>query len=133
MVLIQTKQTDYEVIPEGTYDGKFKGVDEKSNEKGSYYLWRFDVVGRSGRAAEVVGNSPLSFGPRAKAFKWAGALRGREYTPGEPIEIDALIGKPCKVVVLKEPRNDGNGDRNVIAAVLPVGGGGAPDNGDEPF
>lgn len=132
MTVIQTKKTDYEVIPAGSYPGVFKGIEEKTNDKGPYYLWRFEVTGKSGKTADVIGMSGTSFGPKAAAFGWMGVLRGAPIEPGEGIDIDSLVGHDCIVVVTTEPRSDGQGDRNKIVALQPRHKTAAMDD-EEPF
>lgn len=133
MTVIQTKKTDYETVPAGTYPAVFKGIEEKTNDKGAYYMWRFEVTGKTGKTADVVGSSSTSFGPKAAAFGWAGILRGAPYEPGDGINIEELVGRECMVVVTKEPRSDGQGDRNKIIALQPRHKTASLDEDEEPF
>ncbi len=136
MPLTFTVPAPYEaqpIIPAGVYDATLKSVEEREstqpsqydNGSTSYLFWTFAIVGKK-KTVEVSGSSSPRFGPKAKANRWVSALLGRKLATGEVIDLEALIGKPCKLTVTLET-DDQNFERNRIGDVLPMG------TGEEPF
>lgn len=130
---IQTKEkSEFPVIPEGTYPVKLLTIEERDGAKGPYYLWRFEATGNTGKTATVIGMSDPSFGPGAKAFKWAGVLRGRDYEPGEKIRVADLKAGKAMAVVTKIVKKDGTPGNNIVA-LLAAGGASPARTDEEPF
>lgn len=98
-------------VPAGTYPATFQGVEEKTSarDQSAYLRWSFTVA-----EGDVSGTSSTNTGPMSKAHKWLKGVTGRSPKPDETFDTDALIGRPCMVVL---ETND-NGFSNVVD-VLP--------------
>lgn len=91
----------------GAYEAVLERIELRESPDGREYLrWWFEVRSRSG-TARLTATSSTSLGPRAKARRWLEALLGRPLQPGEEVDLAALEGTPCTVVVAATNRPDG--------------------------
>lgn len=94
------------MVPAGTYQGTFEGIEEKESKRdGAPYLrWQFTVRTPAGNK-DVSGVSSTNTGPKSKAYGWLSGLLGRKPQPDELIDDEALAGAACLVVL--EENDDG--------------------------
>jgi hypothetical protein len=104
-------------VPAGTYQAMFAGLEEKTSKRdgGLYFRWAFEARTADG-VKDVSGTSSANTGPKAKSYAWLSSLLGRKPLPDEVIDDDALVGRPC-VVVLEQ--ND-EGFSNVVDVLPPA-------------
>ena len=88
----------YELLDDGVYEAEFRGIEERQKEDGVFYLWSF-AVDYDGREIPVSGASSPKFGPKAKARAWAEAILGRAIQAVETVDVDALAGRPCQLIL----------------------------------
>jgi hypothetical protein len=107
------KATVTDVIPAvlpGMYPARFDGVEDASNETGSYWKWTFtlDVPGVSigdveqygdeGALIPVTATSSPRITPRTKAAQYLEGL-GVKVEVGTEVDFDALAGRTCQVII----------------------------------
>lgn len=85
------------VLPAGVYDARFAAIEEKTNDQGLYWLWRF--VARNGdEDVEVTATTSPRITPRTKAAKFLLGM-GVNAAVGENVDFGDLIEMPVKIVV----------------------------------
>jgi hypothetical protein len=105
-----------ENLPDGLYQGRLFGIEERESDTGPYLRWSVDIEYK-GDTVKRAGNTSASFGPKSKAYRWATALLGRRPRAGEEIDADKLAGRPCLVQITTTEGPDGGFNR--IEAILP--------------
>lgn len=97
----------YETPQAGLYSAILRDVEERTTDDGRmYYLWRFEIETRTGKTI-VSKPTSTSSGPRSTARSIVEALLNRELEPGEEVELEDLLDKPCAIVVERAFRADG--------------------------
>jgi hypothetical protein len=96
-------------IADGTYEATLLSItlQEPKPEVGTgqpYLRWTFCVYDPDEHpdGAEMIANSSLMFGPKAKARRWAQTILGRMLEPGEELDTDELCPAVCQVIVKKD-------------------------------
>jgi hypothetical protein len=80
----------------GTYQAFFSFSEVKTSDAwGDFRVWGFEIPG----AGDISGGSSMAVGPKSKGGRWLAAILGRVPEKGERIDLDALVGRPCLVVV----------------------------------
>src|SRR5829696_7370940 len=102
------------VLEGGAYDAKVVNVEQKETKFGDRLMWTFDLPGEN---AQVVGFTSMSPSTKAKAYKWAVAIKG-EIDPKLGWGPEDLIGGEC-VVVLEAVEDAQGTDKNKVAKVKP--------------
>lgn len=82
-------------------------------EDRSFIIWHFAVDEEGFEGVTLTAISSTSFGPKAKARRWAGAIRRKKYEDGEKVREDDLKGKPVILNVDLEEN-----DRGMFAKVV---------------
>jgi hypothetical protein len=110
-------------VKPGVYDAILTQVEERTSENGPYLLWHFELANGGGTLKRP---TSTKFGPQSNARQIVEALLGEPLAVGQVIEVEDLLGRPCRLVVGTATLADG---RKVsrIERVLPA------DNGDAPF
>ena len=94
-----------DLISPGTYDAELKGiVTIKGTDKNNLFLEFGLINGRvvRGWLASSTGNE---FRVEIKnSQRWIAALLGRETRQGEEVDLEKLVGRACRVVVVHERR-----------------------------
>jgi hypothetical protein len=97
------------VLP-GMYPARFDGVEDASNETGTYWKWTFTLdvpatsigdtaqYGEDGALIPVTATSSPRITPRTKAAQYLEGL-GVKVDVGTEVDFDTLIGKSCQVIV----------------------------------
>ncbi|MCK5386805.1 MAG: hypothetical protein KAJ39_06445 [Gammaproteobacteria bacterium] len=92
------------LVDEGVFDAEVtsivmvKDVEVVRNdvtEKVDMLRWTFSTPD----GLDLPGTSSTKFGPKSKAFEWAGKILGREIQIGEVLKPSDLKGKQCQVVI----------------------------------
>jgi hypothetical protein len=113
------KATVTDIIPAvlpGVFPARLDTIEEKSNETGKYWLWSFTLAvpalqigdmeqwapaeGEGGSLIPVTGTTSPRITPRTKAAKWVEALGKVKVEVGTEIDLEALHGKHCQVVII---------------------------------
>jgi hypothetical protein len=84
------------LLPEGTYTGTLKKVEEKSNADGGYLLWTFSIS-HHGEAKTVSGVTGMSLDQGSKERFWVEALIGRPLKDQEEVDMERLYGRACRM------------------------------------
>jgi hypothetical protein len=103
-----------EGVNPGTYEARFAGIEEKNSDQyGTFWAWQFDVLLDDGPRS-VSGASSPKLGRSTKARGWVEVLLGRDLEPGEDVDFEMLVDRPCMVVVEADSRGYGK-----VGDVLP--------------
>jgi hypothetical protein len=105
-------------VPPGEYRAVLACVEERTGSYGAYLLWKFGIQ-HDGQEAIVTARSSTTFSIGTKPRRFAEVLLGRAYADGEDIDLEALYGAACQVVVTIEEREDGS-FTNLVERVLPL-------------
>jgi hypothetical protein len=133
MALKFTAQAAQPILNRGLYNATLERVEMRPGPNGDFLMWLFSVVADG---VEVTIGRPTStkFTVGSKAHQYVSALTGQQLKPEEEVDLEALYGAPCQVLVTVA-RLDGSGARvNRIESVLaytPESQNGG--NGDVPF
>ena len=93
-------------LPAGEYDAIVAQITSRTGERGEFLLWSFRLA-VNGEDRYLHAASSTKFSPKSKTRAWVHALLGGRLGPGETIETDALVGKPCRVRVTQAELDDG--------------------------
>lgn len=115
--------TEFTGTPVGLYVCEVTGIDEWISETPSIYgndspqaKWLFTIRQIIDSDADepdmligqdIWGFSTVSMGRKAKMRQWVEQILGRSILEDEEIEDDDLIGRRCKVSIVKHTRQDG--------------------------
>ena len=90
------EQMDYEPMDIGSYEAVFTRYEQDEMEFGPVYKLYFHITND-----EVYEGKELSrlvsqkFNPKSNLFQTVQGLLGRPIRPGEEIDLDDLLGRPC--------------------------------------
>lgn len=119
--MVQATATAYTPTPRGTYRGKLTAIEEKKNDNGTFWIWKFTLIEDiEGETVEeeferFVTTSSTNFGPKSKARGWVHNMIGRELDTKETIDFDtALVGKNYILTI------GINNDKNTLDAITPA-------------
>jgi len=104
-----------EPLPTGEYRVELVAIELDSGQYGEQLRWTFRVL-EKGR--NLVAYSSFSPSLASKCMRWASALLGRPIQAGEPVDLEALVGKTAVAVVVKKRKDDGR-EFNAIEDLLP--------------
>jgi hypothetical protein len=100
----------YETLDTGVYHATVREITITEGKYGPQLQWDFDLVeGGSQR-----GWTGVNMSPKAKLTKWVLAIIGQ--VP-DAIETNTLIGKPCRLSLVIDTKEDGS-EFNKLDAVL---------------
>lgn len=131
------KQTsNYKPAPAGTHIARCYGCISLGTQTSAHFapsfkiLYQFELsnemVERDGKKKPMVINKEytLSLSPKSNLRKviesWRGKLTDQEL---KGFDVSVMVGQPCMISIIHEPRKDGGGMRDVITAItaLPKG------------
>ncbi len=112
------KAKEYRTLEEGCYPALLENIEEREGSTGRYCRWVFAAQSPQGDPIPVAGLTSLRSGPKAKGRQWVEAILGSKMKAGEEIDLDELVGKPCRVQVTVVDLEDG-GRFNRVEKVLP--------------
>lgn len=123
----ENKEFDRPLIPSKLYDVahlKSYRVYRRKKDDAERMVWNFEIIGKNGAAVEIPGFTSTKFGITkdgtvATARKWAAAIQGLKPTDEVMSDMDALIGKPCKV--LTTTIGEGDDEHSIVDVVFPAG------------
>jgi hypothetical protein len=118
MALRFTATNSQAPLPAGVYAATLEAIEERQGQNGPFLLWRF-VVEAEGRTLGIGAPTSMKFSPTAKARQFTEVLLGRSLAPGEEIDLDTLLGRPCRVV-LSVGELDEHSTVNRIETLLPA-------------
>jgi hypothetical protein len=116
-VPILTSSQAFELFDSGSYRATFGGAEELLSEDGRPWLrWLWNITKLDGTIAQFSEGSSMKLSPKSKAYPWVTALLGRSIVLGEDVDLDALVGTDCQVLLTKEKLSNGE-FRNRLAEV----------------
>jgi hypothetical protein len=105
-------------LPAGVYAATLETIEERQGVNGAYLRWCFHIE-TDGREISVGALSSVKFSPTAKARQFAEVLLGRALAPGEEIDLAALFGRACRVVLTVGELDD-HSTVNRVETLLPA-------------
>lgn len=120
-----TVQTGYDPIPTGEYTAELttlRVVDNPFDANKKQLEWTFTLRGGAHDGRTLRAYSSLSPSSKSKLVQWASALLQRNVAQvDETLDLNTLIGRSCRIVVLCRPKPDGSGEMyNRVDSVLPI-------------
>ena len=99
---------DHVTVDEDTYPGVLRDIEpsEEDGPFGPYLTWTAGILTDDGEV-EVEGRTSDRWKGNTKARAWYSAMLGRPLVKGEDIDLDAVIGKPARFVVIVVESNKG--------------------------
>ena len=92
-------------VEDGMYDASLAGIALKTWDSPDgtreFLVWTFDV-NYGGEVVALDGTSSKMFSPKSKGFEWVSGLLGRAPGVGDDIDVDALVGTACRVLIAKD-------------------------------
>ena len=87
---------DYEPMDIGSYDAVFTRYEEDEMEFGPVYKLFFKITNdEEYEGKELSRLVSQKFNPKSNLFQTVQGLLGRPIRPGEAIDLDDLLGRPC--------------------------------------
>jgi hypothetical protein len=112
------------------YPATLAAVVEADSEFGPQLEWTWTLATPDGdeRTLRSWCKRVAFLSPKSKAAGIIGALLGRPitYNPPERVDIEALVGRPVRLMVTVENRADGSAFNKITQVLAPVAGGQAP-------
>jgi hypothetical protein len=115
-------EATYEVLEPGIYSAVLKTIGSGTGEYGEYLRFEWSALDEDGHETETEISALCNpiLNSRSKLSAWASAHLNRTLTVGEEVDLDECVGKKVMLTLTVEPRKDGQGDRNRVAAVSPL-------------
>jgi hypothetical protein len=118
MKLVFTAFGNNDPLPTSRYSATLVGVEVHEGKNGPYLVWKFGIEAE-GQETVVNTNTGMDFTPHSRERLGAEALQGREYGHDEDVDVEALNGAGCEVIVDIKKRDDGT-SFNLVERVLAV-------------
>jgi hypothetical protein len=88
--------SDYEPMDIGSYEAIFTRYEEGEMEHGPVYKLFFEITNdEEYEGKELSRLVSQKFNPKSNLFQTVQGLLGRPIRPGEEIDLDDLVGRPC--------------------------------------
>lgn len=114
-------KSEFEVYPVGEYLAQVVDFEETEGNFGPQFRFRFEFLKPKAYAGKQISawcSKKLAGGSKkSKLWTWVEAAYNRPLTEGEEVDIDLLIGRQVVLVVVTEPKSDGDGEFNKITSV----------------
>jgi len=89
-------ESNYEPMDIGSYEAVFTHYEEDEMEHGPVYKLYFEITNdEEYQGKELSRLVSQKFNPKSNLFQTVQGLLGRPIRPGEVIDLDELIGRPC--------------------------------------
>jgi hypothetical protein len=119
MALKFTAQAAQPVLNRGLYNATLERVELRTGPNSDYLMWLFSVIA-DGVTVTIGRPSSTKFTTGSKAYQYVQALTGQDLKPEEEIDLEALYGSPCQLL-LTVVKLDGSGVAvNRVENVLPA-------------
>lgn len=108
---------DYAEVEDGEYAATVTKIEDLDTQYGPAYKIHFDL----GDGITLTGlcNVPDNFSPKSKVYQWYCAAMGvKELDEDEEVDIDAMIGRKCRVLV--EQREGKERTWATVTKVMPL-------------
>jgi hypothetical protein len=90
------ESSDYEPMDTGSYEAVFTRYEEDEMEFGPVYKLHFEITNdEEHEGKELSRLVSQKFNPKSNLFQTVQGLLGRPIRPGEVIDLDDLVGRPC--------------------------------------
>lgn len=110
---------DSEPMPTGEYPVKLVELTTVDGKYGEQLRYKFEVVKGEYAGRTLTAFATPSGNPASKCIRWASALLERTLQAGEQVDLESLIGRYARAVVVVKSTADGR-EVNVIQEILPA-------------
>jgi len=110
---------DTEPMPTGEYPVKLVELTTVDGKYGEQLRFKFEVVKGDYAGRTLIAFATPSGNPASKCVRWASALLERALQAGEQLDLQSLIGRYARAVVVVKASGDGR-EVNVIQEILPA-------------
>lgn len=108
-----------EPIPTGEYPVQLKELTTVDGKYGEQLRFKFEVVKGEYAGRVLIAFASPSGSPNSKCVRWASALMGRTPQAGEQLDLQELVGKYARAVVVVKSTADGR-EVNAVQEILPA-------------
>ncbi len=125
-MLLKPKSKDVALVPDGTYQAQLSKVTRFDNAYGTRIGFEFTLQGSGVDGQKVMRSTSPNLSPSGKLADVLEGLLGRKLKPSElsgGLDVEALIGKECRVMVLQAKSRNGATYSNVERIFPLVGAG----------
>jgi len=113
----------FAAVPADVYPVVVSKIEEKEMEFGPTILVSFTISDGEHAATVITGLASKSLNVKAKLRGWVEAITGKNLAnaaEGTNVDLERLVGKPCRISVSVVPGKDGTGEFNRVTSVLPI-------------
>jgi class 3 adenylate cyclase len=108
-----------EPLPTGEYPVKLVELTTVDGKYGEQLRFKFEVVKGDYAGRTLIAFATPSGNPASKCVRWASALLERTLQAGEQVDLESLIGRYARAVVVVKSTADGR-EVNAVQEILPV-------------
>lgn len=116
-VVITVQESD--PLPTGEYPVKLAELTTIDGKYGEQLRFKFEVVRGNYAGRTLIAFATPSGSPASKCVRWASALLERTLQAGEQVDLESLIGRYARAVVVVKSTADGR-EVNTIQEILPA-------------
>lgn len=116
VMLLKPKSTAAAVVPDGTYKAQLTKVTQFDNAYGQRIGFEFTLQAHGVEGQRVMRSTAPNLSPSSKLADVLRGILGRELTTDELVkgmDVEALVGRECSVLVLSARGKNGNTYSNV--------------------
>ena len=114
--------TEYEPLPEGTYDATLKNIEPGDDSQyGPTMRWTFALNGDL-PVSEITAVKSAKFSNRSDNYKWALRLGHPAKTSLSSENVKGLIGRPCQLSIIVESGEDDTQFNRIESVLHPTMG-----------
>lgn len=116
--MVITVQTN-EPLPVGEYPVKLVELTTIDGKYGEQLRYKFEVVKGEYAGRTLIAFATPSGNTSSKCIRWAQSLLGRALQAGEQLDLQSLVGKYARAIVVVKSIGDGR-EVNTIQEILPA-------------
>ena len=123
VMLLKPKNTAAAAVPDGTYKAELTKVTQFDNAYGQRIGFEFTLQAQGMVGQKVMRSTGPNLSPSSKLADVLRGILGRELTTDELVkgmDVEALVGRECSVLVLSARGKNGNTYSNV-ERIFPAG------------
>lgn len=113
----------FAAVPADVYPVVVSSIEEKEMEFGPTVILGFTISDGDYAASVVSGLASKSLNLKSKLRGWVEAITSKSLAAvaeGTVVDLEKLVGKPCRITVSVVPGKDGTGEFNRVTSVLPL-------------
>ncbi len=115
---VQFKSTA-EPLSTGEYSAELAAIEQSDGQFGTQVKFTFALTAPEHNGRRLTAYARLSGSTQGKLYRWCQALLARPIRENERVDLNALLNRPCTLVVIRATKPDGTA-YNRIEDVLPV-------------